>query len=175
MAERTCRHCETSFAPLPGRGRPRQWCYDCLPLYGTVTDYNRQAVRLSNFVRTAKHGACCGLPRQKAKQSRPLPRPASTGRGSVFYQQLRAQVLSEETHCGFCGEPVDMTLSYPHRDSPSIDHIVPESLGGSHDRSNVRLAHFGCNARAGQALAGSLNSERTQLLRAALWLAEHHI
>jgi 5-methylcytosine-specific restriction endonuclease McrA len=34
-----------------------------------------------------------------------------------------------------------------HSMSASIDHIVPLSAGGLHCRSNVQLAHFGCNAK----------------------------
>lgn len=36
-----------------------------------------------------------------------------------------------------------------HADRASLDHIVPQSRGGSHDPSNLRMAHVGCNARRG--------------------------
>lgn len=36
-----------------------------------------------------------------------------------------------------------------HADRASLDHIVPQSHGGSHDPSNLRMAHVGCNARRG--------------------------
>lgn len=59
--------------------------------------------------------------------------------------------------CQICGEPVERIALHP-RDAKdksvarhmSIDHIVPVSRGGSHDPSNLRLVHRGCNSRAYQ-------------------------
>ena len=51
--------------------------------------------------------------------------------------------------CGICGESVDRGLVHPDPASPSLDHIVPISLGGDHVRSNVRLAHLSCNVKRG--------------------------
>ncbi|WP_158070491.1 HNH endonuclease [Streptomyces luteocolor] len=31
--------------------------------------------------------------------------------------------------------------------SPSLDHVIPLSRGGSHRRDNVQLAHLRCNLR----------------------------
>lgn len=47
--------------------------------------------------------------------------------------------------CGICGDWVDMDLAYPDPGSPSIDHVVPYAHGGSHDLSNLQLAHLRCN------------------------------
>lgn len=74
-------------------------------------------------------------------------RPSSASRGyGAGWLRLRAQVLAEEADCGFCGEPVDKDLRHPDPFSPSVDHIVRKENGGTDDRSNLRLAHFGCNA-----------------------------
>jgi 5-methylcytosine-specific restriction endonuclease McrA len=51
--------------------------------------------------------------------------------------------------CGICHDPVDMMLEYPDRMSPSIDHIIPLSKGGTHTASNVQLAHWLCNTAKG--------------------------
>jgi len=51
--------------------------------------------------------------------------------------------------CGLCGEPVELSLRFPHPMSPSVDHVVPWSLGGSHDLANLQLAHLSCNCRKG--------------------------
>ena len=56
----------------------------------------------------------------------------------------------DEWRCGICGEDVDRTLMgsrSPWR--PSADHIVPRARGGSNEMSNLRLAHFWCNAVRG--------------------------
>lgn len=48
--------------------------------------------------------------------------------------------------CQLCNLPVLHFVRFPHPRSPSIDHILPVSLGGQHVESNVQLAHFGCNS-----------------------------
>jgi 5-methylcytosine-specific restriction endonuclease McrA len=42
--------------------------------------------------------------------------------------------------CGICGEQVDPTEF-------EVDHIVPISRGGTHELSNVQLAHRTCNRK----------------------------
>lgn len=54
--------------------------------------------------------------------------------------------------CGICRRKVDITLksgTKGSRKGPSVDHIIPRSLGGSDDLSNLRLAHWGCNQKRG--------------------------
>lgn len=55
--------------------------------------------------------------------------------------------------CQLCFEPVDMCAD-PGRDprGPSLDHIIPRARGGGDERSNLRLAHRGCNSRRGSAV-----------------------
>lgn len=48
--------------------------------------------------------------------------------------------------CTLCGDPVDRNLQWPAPMSKSRDHIVPKSMGGTLERSNLRLAHLGCNS-----------------------------
>ncbi len=59
------------------------------------------------------------------------------------YQANRKQVLAEEDCCALCGEP------FTPADPATVDHIVPVSSGGGHERSNLRAAHRRCNARRG--------------------------
>ena len=49
--------------------------------------------------------------------------------------------------CQLCKTAVDPSLKYPDPLSASLDHIQPLSLGGSHTRANVQLAHLECNVR----------------------------
>lgn len=54
--------------------------------------------------------------------------------------------------CHLCGDPVlkgSHRSGAPHPLGPSIDHIVPMSLGGAHTWENVALAHHLCNALKG--------------------------
>jgi len=50
--------------------------------------------------------------------------------------------------CWLCQRTVDRALIGTHSTwRPSLDHIVPRIHGGGDDASNLRLAHFRCNAR----------------------------
>jgi 5-methylcytosine-specific restriction endonuclease McrA len=49
--------------------------------------------------------------------------------------------------CRICGDPIDMALRFPDRQSQSLDHIVPLSAGGVHTRQNSRIAHWICNVQ----------------------------
>lgn len=50
--------------------------------------------------------------------------------------------------CHICGERVTKTRGNDDR-APSIDHLVPVSVGGSHTWTNVALAHRLCNSLRG--------------------------
>ena len=39
--------------------------------------------------------------------------------------------------CGICGKKIE--------DNPTIDHIIPKSLGGKSTFDNLQLAHYECN------------------------------
>lgn len=68
---------------------------------------------------------------------------------AAFVEDVNSLQVFEEGHwiCGICGGPIDRLLEWPNPGSKSIDHIVPLSKGGKHERSNVQAAHFGCNSR----------------------------
>ena len=70
----------------------------------------------------------------------------STGDEPLLWKEI---FQSGNWTCGICQEPIDPSLKWPHRDSPSVDHIIPLSKGGKHIRENVQPAHLGCNASKG--------------------------
>jgi hypothetical protein len=51
--------------------------------------------------------------------------------------------------CQLCGKAVARKQAAPRPRSPSLDHIVPIACGGTHEASNIQLAHFICNSRKG--------------------------
>jgi 5-methylcytosine-specific restriction endonuclease McrA len=56
--------------------------------------------------------------------------------------------------CGVpeCRQParaINPGVRYPDPASPSVDHIVPLSLGGDDTQRNKRAAHLGCNVARG--------------------------
>jgi 5-methylcytosine-specific restriction endonuclease McrA len=65
-------------------------------------------------------------------------------------------VITEEVHpykvyerdgwlCYLCGEGLDKRSAVPAPLAPTLDHVVPLVMGGSHTYSNIRSAHFICN------------------------------
>lgn len=47
--------------------------------------------------------------------------------------------------CQLCNTAVDASLDPNDNWAASLDHRVPQSLGGAHDADNLRLAHRWCN------------------------------
>ncbi len=54
--------------------------------------------------------------------------------------------------CWLCGHRVDPHAPIGSPSSPTVDHVVPRSRGGSNDVANLRLAHRRCNGRRGNHL-----------------------
>jgi len=88
-------------------------------------------------------------------------------RRKANYHKRRAQKLGTQVEdlrpidiyerdiwmCGLCSTPVDPDCSWPDPMSPSLDHIQPLSLGGTHTYENVQLAHLVCNVSKGNRIA----------------------
>jgi hypothetical protein len=51
--------------------------------------------------------------------------------------------------CGLCKQPVSRAYAYPDLRSPSVDHVLPLSLGGDDTQWNKQAAHLGCNMAKG--------------------------
>jgi len=63
-------------------------------------------------------------------------RPSSTARGYGHrWRQLRARVLAQQPYCA-CGAR-----------TTQVDHIVPLSRGGMHERANLRAMCGPCHSR----------------------------
>ena len=56
--------------------------------------------------------------------------------------------------CHLCGGKVSMARKYPDPLSPSVDHVVPLSRGGTNDLANLKLAHLRCNLAKGDGANG---------------------
>lgn len=70
-----------------------------------------------------------------------------------WYRTLLQYIVERDgDKCGICKRKVNLSLKSGTRGSrrgPSIDHIIPRSLGGSDGPENLRLAHWGCNQKRG--------------------------
>lgn len=82
----------------------------------------------------------------KQKMCNACSLPTQNARHGVSPSRLAER---DGTECGLCGEQVDLDLSFPDPMSPSVDHVIPWSLGGTHDLANLQLAHLSCNCRKG--------------------------
>ena len=142
--ERTCGYCEAPFtARLRGDGRWTETCskscaqrlrikrgqhaWQQAPRYGTWTD----------------GGDPYAAWRSDAKR-----RALKAGAPTEPY--TREEIAERDGYvCGLCGGGVDMELRWPDPHSPSIDHIVPLSRGGTDLKTNVQLAHLRSNTAKG--------------------------
>jgi len=62
------------------------------------------------------------------------------------HDALRAQVLSEETTCYWCGG------IGTEEDPLTLEHITPRARGGRSTRDNAAAAHRSCNSSHGTAV-----------------------
>ena len=73
-------------------------------------------------------------------------RPERDGTHQGQYETNKRRIYATQSVCGICGNPVDMSLKYPHPMSKTIDHIIPIAKGGHpSDLDNLQLAHWTCN------------------------------
>lgn len=70
--------------------------------------------------------------------------------GPWINPKVRAAVYERDAWtCMLCSEPVQPDADPQSDWYPSLDHIVPQSLGGGHDAQNLRTAHRWCNSIRG--------------------------
>ena len=65
----------------------------------------------------------------------------------VMVEKFKAEEIYERDGwiCQLCHKKVNKKLRFPNPLSRSLDHIIPLSLGGTHERKNVQLTHYKCN------------------------------
>jgi hypothetical protein len=154
-----CSECGESFIPL--QLKPNTAVVFCS---SRCKDKHRRTVRLAAKAAEApRHCVHCGsvLPasmRRDAKfcssncnsaahqVTRKMAKRANDKRSPGGELVSRAYIAERDGYrCGLCGGKVNMGLKHPNPRCASIDHIVPLSLNGGNDRSNLQLAHLGCN------------------------------
>lgn len=136
--ERMCNQCRTIHHPAL---RPRQTqipisyanCRDCGELF--VRHPRRQTF-------------CSSVCRWRFKSSQ--RRHAIRVTTDIEAEPISITALAERDGwtCHICGKPTSRTRGNK-RESPSVDHLVPLSCGGTHTWGNVALAHRHCNAVRG--------------------------
>lgn len=85
---------------------------------------------------------CCQLIRKNAINARKNHKRRAAGPSVLSVNQIAKR---DGTHCHICRRKVDMKLSGISKYGPTIEHILPVSLGGTNDPANLALAHRHCN------------------------------
>ena len=71
-----------------------------------------------------------------------------------YVEYSRADILERDGwKCQICTKPISRRLKFPHPMSPSIDHIIPLTKGGTDEPRNVQAAHWKCNVDKGNRAA----------------------
>lgn len=109
--------------------------------------------------------------RRRRARSRPAIRSARRRQAQrrnaamAYRRQIPVAVVAERDGwlCSLCGLPTDKSKSAPHPESPTTDHKVPLSLGGSHEIENAQVAHFRCNSLKGTSSALAVEPATTRI------------
>lgn len=156
----TCIQCGEGFE---SRHKKKKYCSSKCQ-NGWMDEHNPIRCAESDCDRGVRAKGLCRMHwRRKAREDGRETSEGWTERRKANYQKRRAQKLSLPSEsvrpinvyerdgwvCGICSEPVDQKLSYPDPLSPSLDHVVPLSLGGHHVMENLALSHWICNVRKG--------------------------
>lgn len=94
----------------------------------------------------------------------------TAGRKGRPFVRAQRQCFREETHCCLCGRYVDQTLAdYRSGLARSVHHLIPPDIAPelANSRSNMRLAHIGCNSRHGRGQYKGQGSKPGRLPRGA--------
>lgn len=76
-----------------------------------------------------------------------------------------AQRVKAGEPCWLCGEPIDLTLKYPHPMSFTVDHVTPTSHGGADDYDQLMPAHNAHNRERSNLPPGSVGTNSGALER----------
>ena len=129
--KRACPVCSTLFLPIEGsRGLSRTCSKSC----GQRYRLNRSPELSAQLLRE----------RNRRKNQRRRGRKVLTDgvTDAVIFER-------DEWACLLCSLPLDREAHYLDRNAPTIDHIVPLSLGGDDTAANKQAAHRGCNSAKG--------------------------
>lgn len=128
------------------------------PPAGYVNPYLRERLGKRVFAQ----GSCywCGVGFTAIAFGNNLPRYCSdkckARRGNAKYKKFSIPVRVRRSiyerdgwQCQICFEPTSRVYDHDDIWSPTLDHILPQSFGGTHEPENLRLCHMICNSERG--------------------------
>lgn len=150
-----CPHCGAEFWPWRGGKHPVKFCSRTCATTATALARTKppKPPRLCRWCGAAvlrKWSPYCSIQHQRKahNQAHHVRRRGLRGTDPIAIEDI---YFRDHGRCGLCGKPVPprfgWKISFPK--APTLDHIVPISKGGQHVRSNVQLAHLGCNSAKG--------------------------
>ncbi len=160
---RICEQCGGSFTILHGR---QIYCsaacrgYQLRPLVPTQC---RECGETFTPVRATTTGRfrtkfCSSQCRERADGRTANHRRRVRLRESGQLENFTTREIAERDawRCHLCGKKVSPKASYLSPGEATIDHLLPVSQGGQHNRANVALAHRQCNSERGATGAAQL-------------------
>jgi 5-methylcytosine-specific restriction endonuclease McrA len=90
----------------------------------------------------------CSECRRRRKQDTDA-RKSQRRRAAGHPVSLSEVVAARGQRCHICQRKINLNLSGRDLMGPTIDHILPVSMGGTNDLANLNIAHRVCNMRRG--------------------------
>lgn len=160
-----CATCESRFAPTT---RDQRFCGSiCSRLWHQRNRVQMQGgMTAEDWQRVTRHCAHCARSFTHASPkalycNSTCSRQAAASRGRAangsqwITRKRRLSIYERDAYtCWLCNDQVDMSADPKRSDwGPSLDHVIPRTLGGGDEDDNLRLAHRWCNAIRGDASA----------------------
>lgn len=144
-----CKNCGSAIGRSQMREFCTQNCYQAHRLHGGPRPTSTACVACGIAIDLTVRGKKGQLRKSVIKFCRPCKRDYAK-----YKMSARELARRDGTDCGICHQPIDMTLARADGlDCPSVDHVLPRSLGGSHEPENLQLAHLVCNMRKSDRVA----------------------
>ncbi|WP_432794434.1 HNH endonuclease [Rhodococcus ruber] len=103
----------------------------------------------SRYTVSTCSAACARIKTRTDKRANKLRRRAIKKAAFVDNVSPRQVYERDRWRCHLCGKAINRRATAPHPKAPTIDHIIPLAVGGTHEPANCRAAHFLCNAQKG--------------------------
>lgn len=149
----TCQQCQQPFTTkTPGRKYCGQRC-SWLAFKATHPAEPADLTELKRLIRKYPDEAEDYVTKVNKRRAAERDRQKTRDRTGVVgreWEKARAKVKARREPCWICGHPIDWDAAPRTRWSFSVDHVIPRSKGGDpYAQSNLRTAHYGCNASKG--------------------------